>query len=498
MIPESIKLPLQCSLREALSIYAERLGIFLLIALFNVFIFVVAIGIINLAIGAWQFVLIGLLTCSVCVVVWVVWNNRDAMEERNNIGDKGTPIKERASNLSRISAEELLHREPIYIDTDSISVLLAKKRVLVTGGGSPIGSELCRQILNYSVATLIILDHSDDSVFAIIQKLSHYVQGLPKNERPHLEAVIADIRFRDRLKHVFAVEKPDIVFHVANHNHVSLMERNPTEAISKNVLGTRNVLSASLSAGVGRFVMLSSTKAINPTSIMGASKRCAELIVRHAAERSGLPYVVVRIGNLLDDQGSLVSIFKEQIARGGPVTVTHPHMARYYMSIHEAVQLALQAAVLGSGGETFILDMGEPVNISQLAQDLIELCGYEVGRDIDLVYSELRPGEKLFEELFIEGKTYARTAHTKIFQDIDPAASLPADLDELVDTLVAMATSNDIEAMIRTLQTVIPEYSPMNTLESRRQQPPVPLVKSDLEKARSQKADSGKLSENWF
>ena len=216
--------------------------------------------------------------------------------------------------------------------------------------------------------------------------------------------IIADIRFERRIRDVFADCRPQIVFHAAAHKHVPLMEVNPAEAISNNLGGTHNVLDAALAVNVEHFVMISTDKAVNPTSIMGASKRSAELLVHQAAQRSGKPYVAVRFGNVLGSRGSVVLTFKQQIAAGGPVTVTHPEMVRFFMTIPEAVQLVLQAAVLGTGGEVFVLDMGEPVKIVDLARDLIELSGLQEGRDIDIEFSGIRPGEKLYEELFIPGE----------------------------------------------------------------------------------------------
>ena len=238
------------------------------------------------------------------------------------------------------------------------------------------------------------------------------------------------------------------------------MEQNPAEAITNNVLGTRNLLQAALAANVERFVMISTDKAVKPTSVMGASKRVAELMVHRAAQQSGRPYVAVRFGNVLGSRGSVVLTFQKQIAAGGPVTVTDPQMTRFFMTIPEAVQLVLQASVLGSGGEVFVLDMGEPVKIVDLARDLIELSGLEEGRDIDLVYTGLRPGEKMYEELFIPGEDYQRTRHQKIFIAANASRLVPVDLEDGLNALAVSAQRNDREAILRGLCHLIPEYEP--------------------------------------
>ena len=358
-----------------------------------------------------------------------------------------------------ISLEDLLRRDPIRTETRAVGELLAGKRVLVTGGGGSIGSELCRQILRARPAELILLGHGENSIFEIHNELEI------ENRQQHggavkIKPVIADIRFGDRIVTLFFEHKPQIVFHAAAHKHVPLMEFNPAEAITNNVLGTRNVVDAARAVGVERFVMISTDKAVNPTSVMGATKRAAELIVHEAALSSGKPYMAVRFGNVLGSRGSVVLTFRQQIAAGGPVTVTDPEMKRFFMTIPEAVQLVLQAAVLGSGGEVFLLDMGEPVKIVDLARDLIELSGLEVGRDIEIAYTGLRPGEKLFEELFIDGEEYTRTRHAKIFIAANASSFVPKRLDDTVLALDQSARLNDRDGIIRSLQNLIPEYQP--------------------------------------
>lgn len=358
-----------------------------------------------------------------------------------------------------ISLEDLLRRDPIHTDTAAVGELLAGRSVLVTGGGGSIGSELCRQILRARPAELILLGHGENSIFEIHNELEL------ENRKQHggavkIKPVIADIRFGERIVTLFREHRPQVVFHAAAHKHVPLMEFNPAEAITNNVLGTRNVVEAARAVGVERFVMISTDKAVNPTSVMGATKRAAELLVHEAALASGKPYMAVRFGNVLGSRGSVVLTFRQQIAAGGPVTVTDPEMKRFFMTIPEAVQLVLQAAVLGNGGEVFLLDMGEPVRIVDMARDLIELSGLEVGRDIEIVYTGLRPGEKLFEELFIPGEQYARTQHAKIFIAANASSFVPDRLDETVLTLAHSAQLNDRDGIVRSLQNLIPEYQP--------------------------------------
>ena len=366
------------------------------------------------------------------------------------------------NHLRNVEIEDLLRRAPVETDIERVAALIRGKRVLVTGGGGSIGSELCRQIRRCRPAELIVLGHGENSVFDICNELNRLesrevAQSGNGSEPMKVRAVIADIRFGRRIHDVFADCRPHIVFHAAAHKHVPLMEVNPAEAISNNLGGTHNVLDAALAVDVEHFVMISTDKAVNPTSIMGASKRSAELLVHQAAQRSGKPYVAVRFGNVLGSRGSVVLTFKQQIAAGGPVTVTHPEMLRFFMTIPEAVQLVLQAAVLGTGGEVFVLDMGEPVKIVDLARDLIELSGLQEGRDIDIEFSGIRPGEKLYEELFIPGEAYERTRHEKIFIAGNASSFVDANLDDSVEALLAAAQRNDRMAIIRSLQKLIPE-----------------------------------------
>ncbi len=386
------------------------------------------------------------------------------------------------NQLRRVEIEDLLRREPVETDIAAVQELIRGRRVLITGAGGSIGSELCRQVLRCQPAQLILLGHGENSIFDIHNELARLVAPSRRptssmaaavadgpgattaarddGQQPILLPVLGDVRFRDRMEAIFRQHRPQIVFHAAAHKHVPLMEENPAEAITNNVLGTQHVVQAALAAGVERFVLISTDKAVNPTSVMGASKRVAELIVHQAATQSGRPYVAVRFGNVLGSRGSVVHTFRQQIAAGGPVTVTHPDMQRFFMTIPEAVQLVLQAAVMGTGGEVFVLDMGKPVKIVDLARDLIELSGLEVGRDIDIVFTGLRPGEKLYEELFVPGESYTRTRHEKITIAANASHLVPTDLDQAIAQLAAAAQADDRAAVVAALQALIPEYQP--------------------------------------
>ncbi len=364
-----------------------------------------------------------------------------------------------AGQLRDVDIEDLLRREPVKTDTMAVRRLVAGRRVLVTGGGGSIGGELCRQVLLCGPSELIILGHGENSVFETYHELRRLELKGPK-----ITPLIADVRFPKRIQALFKQVRPEIIFHAAAHKHVPLMELNPAEAITNNVLGTQNLLNAALAAEVEHFVMISTDKAVEPTSVMGASKRTAELLVHKAAKISGRPYVAVRFGNVLGSRGSVVLTFKNQIAAGGPVTVTHPEIKRYFMTIPEAVQLVLQSAALGKGGEVFVLDMGDPIKIVDLAADLIKLSGFEVGKDIKIEFIGLRPGDKLFEELFIPGEEYQRTAHNKIFIAANASRFVPDDLDNAIDALVAAAERNDEQAIIVSLRNLVPAFKPRSTV----------------------------------
>ncbi|MBL8208736.1 MAG: polysaccharide biosynthesis protein [Blastocatellia bacterium] len=358
--------------------------------------------------------------------------------------------------LRDVQIEDLLRRKPVETDTAAVGELLRGKRVMVTGGGGSIGGELCRQAIRFQPRELIILGHGENSVFEIEQELRQTARK--HGYTTEIRTVIADIRMPDRLDMVFDTHRPNIVFHAAAHKHVPLMECNPSEAITNNVLGTRNVVQASLAYDVERFVMISSDKAVNPTSVMGASKRAAELVVHQAATVSGKPFMAVRFGNVLGSRGSVILTFKKQIAQGGPVTITDPEMKRYFMTIPEAVQLVMQAGELGRGGEVFVLDMGDPVKIVDIARDLITLSGLEIGKDIEIAYTGIRPGEKLFEEIFTPDEQYERTRHEKIFIAGNASTLVPGHLNSVIQDMTEAVQSDDSDAVVALLQRLIPEF----------------------------------------
>ena len=371
-------------------------------------------------------------------------------------------------SIREIKIEDLLRRQPIRTDGQKVSQLLAGKKVLITGAGGSIGSELCRQVFRCRPAEIMLVGHGENSVFYIQQELERILavlkqDGVAQGHQPRLRAFIADIRFPSRLEYAFDQFRPDIIFHAAAHKHVPLMELNSPEAITNNVLGTKNLLDLALRYDVSQFVMISTDKAVNPTNIMGASKRTAEMLVLQAAKKSGKPYVVVRFGNVLGSRGSVVPTFKQQIAKGGPITVTHPDIRRYFMTIPEAVQLVLQAAVVDCGGAILMLDMGQPVKIVDLAKDLIRLSGLCLGKDIEIKFTGLRPGEKLFEELFIPGEQYENTEHEKILIVKNASNFTPKTLDSLVEALCEAARQNDAPAIAFLLQQLVPEYKPQNS-----------------------------------
>lgn len=377
--------------------------------------------------------------------------------------------KVKVSQLRDVQIEDLLRRKAVQTDIQAVKNLIEGKRVLVTGAGGSIGSELCRQVLRCKPAKLILLGRGENSIFELYNELKHELQETELQSHEVLHPIIADIRFGTRMKQTFADCKPDVVFHAAAHKHVPLMERSPAEAIINNVLGTRNLVNAALETNVRHFVMISTDKAVHPTSIMGASKRVAELLVQKAARISGRPYATVRFGNVLGSRGSVVLSFKKQIARGGPVTVTHPEMQRYFMTIPEAVQLVLQSAVLSEGGEVYTLDMGEQIKIVDLAHDLIRLSGLEVGRDIDITFTGIRPGEKLYEELFMPGETFDRTRHEKIFVAANSSNYVPLHLVEWVETLVQAAMKDDPATILEMLNTLIPQHQIKQVVEYQRE-----------------------------
>ncbi len=338
------------------------------------------------------------------------------------------------NRLREVDITDLLRRQPTQIDRKSVGDSLQGKRVLVTGAGGSIASELCRQIARWSPAQLTLVGHGENSIFEILAELSDDFPGLD------IQPIIADIRDAHRMRTAFAASKPDVVFHAAAHKHVPLMEVNVIEAVSNNIQGTRNVVQAAAEAGVPRLIMISTDKAVRPASVMGATKRVAEWIVLDAAAKQDKAYSIVRFGNVLGSRGSVVPLFKQQIARGGPLTVTHPDMERYFMTIPEAVHLVLQASAFAGKGLVYMLEMGEPVKIVDLATDLIRLSGLEPS-DVQIEFSGLRPGEKLSEQLWDKGAEYKETPHPDIRQVIEPDALSGAPLSAAVDKLLGAKDS---------------------------------------------------------
>ncbi len=354
------------------------------------------------------------------------------------------------NRLREVNITDLLRRAPTRMEHQEIGRRLMDKRVLVTGAGGSIGRELCRQIARWNPNSIILLGHGENSIFETLTELRETFPSLP------MYPVIADVRDRDRLYGVFDTYRPQLVFHAAAHKHVPLMEVNVEEAVTNNIQGTRNVVEMCLTWDVERMTLISTDKAIRPTSVMGATKRIAELITLDAAHRSGLPFSVVRFGNVLGSRGSVVPFFKRQIARGGPVTVTHPDMKRYFMTIPEAVHLVLQTTALGDGGEVFVLRMGEQIRILDLASDLIRLSGLEPGRDIEIVFTGIRPGEKLSEELWDRWARYEDTAHPDILRLAEEDILTGEALHRVVDDLIHLARQGEREQIIRIFDETIP------------------------------------------
>ncbi len=357
-------------------------------------------------------------------------------------------------NLSRIrevAIEDLLRREQVRLDTESVASVVRGQPVLVTGAGGSIGSELCRQVAAYRPSRLVLVERAENNLFEIHSEL--------RTRFADLEVVpcVADITDVPRVTQVFREHRPMIVFHAAAHKHVPMMEWNPAEAVKNNILGTQVIADLADSLAVERFVMVSTDKAVNPTSVMGATKRAAELYVQALSLHSATYFSTVRFGNVLGSAGSVIPIFRRQIQSGGPLTVTHPDMTRYFMTIPEAAQLIMQAGALSEGGETFILDMGQPVRIIDLAHDLIRLSGFEPDKDIEVRFTGVRPGEKLFEELSTVAEGIERTTHPKIFTGSYDSPHLPG-LRAQFDGLGALCRNADPEPIRRALAQLVPEY----------------------------------------
>jgi len=355
--------------------------------------------------------------------------------------------------LRQVEIQDLLRREPIQIDLPQVASLAQGETVMVTGAGGSIGSELCRQLSRLTPARVLLLGHGENSIFEILQEL--------ERRYPEIDFVpiIADVRHRERLHEAFERHRPYAVFHAAAHKHVPLMECNVAEAVTNNILGTKNVAELAAEYEAEHLVLVSTDKAVRPTSIMGATKRVAEQLVQEVADIHHRNFLAVRFGNVLGSRGSVIPTFLRQIRAGGPITVTHPEMRRYFMTIPESVALVLQAGALGCGGEVFVLDMGEPVKIVDLASDLIRLSGLEVGTDIEIRFSGSRPGEKLYEELFFGEEHAVRTEHPKVLRA--KYAPLPIGLSTVVEALVVSAKGGcPREELVRLLQRLVPDFTP--------------------------------------
>ncbi len=353
--------------------------------------------------------------------------------------------------LRQVQIGDLLRREPVEVDLQGLKTMAAGRTILITGAGGSIGSELCRQIATLDPGHIILLGHGENSIFEIHAELGERFPDI------RTVPIIADVKDAERIHRVFHDWRPFAVFHAAAHKHVPLMEDNVIEAVLNNVVGTRNVVTSALDAGVQHFVLVSTDKAVRPANIMGATKRVAEMIVCHAAHTHQVHFMAVRFGNVLGSRGSVVPTFMRQIRNGGPITLTHPDMRRFFMTIPEATRLVLQAGAIGTGGEVFCLDMGEPVRIYDLAQDLIRLSGLTEGEDIEIVFNGVRPGEKLYEELFFSGDEVLKTSHPKIMKACYEAPDLRVYMQ--IVQLIESAMRNASDSYLRrSLEEIVPDF----------------------------------------
>lgn len=369
-----------------------------------------------------------------------------------NIYESMTTKRPMTNAIRRVEVEDLLGREPVVFDTSKYGQYIINKNVLVTGGGGSIGSELCRQIANLHPKCLVILDIYENNAYDIQQELKRKF-----GQTVNYKIEIASIRDKVKLEKIFSKNNFDVVFHAAAHKHVPLMETNPEEAVKNNVIGTLNLVEVSDKYKVKRFVQISTDKAVNPTSIMGATKRICEMIVQSMNKVSSTEFVAVRFGNVLGSNGSVIPLFKEQIKNGGPVTVTHPDIIRYFMTIPEAVSLVLTAGGLANGGEIFILDMGDPVKIKDLAENLIRLSGFVPNKDIMIQYTGLRPGEKLYEELLLDEEGITKTDSKKIYI----GKPIELDVEEFsknLEKLRLASNKNDVSEIEKVIATIVPTF----------------------------------------
>jgi FlaA1/EpsC-like NDP-sugar epimerase len=355
------------------------------------------------------------------------------MESKSNGTNSSNEDFFKLAKQQKANWDQLLDRSPLPIFTDEVSGYLRDKVVLVTGAGGSIGSELCRQIARNAPKQLLLLGHGEHSIYMIEKELRD------KHHQLQIESIIADIQDATRLEDVFSFYRPQVIFHTAAHKHVHFMELNPSEAIKNNVLGTRNVAECANRYEAERLIFISSDKAVNPTNVLGVTKRLAEHVLQSMEQNNKTRFVIVRFGNVLGSSGSVALLFMEQIMKGGPITITHPEMTRYFMTIPEAVHLVIQAGEMAKGREIFILHMGKPVKIVDLAYKLIKLAGLKPDKDIQIVYSGIRPGEKLFEELFTDNEKIRVTKHSLLFV-CDPPEFSDYHLQDLMDQLEAIVS----------------------------------------------------------
>lgn len=357
------------------------------------------------------------------------------------------------AQLRNIGPEDLLGREEVKLDLSSVGKMLSNKNILVTGAGGSIGSELCHQIAMFEPAKLILIDQSEFNLYSLENSLQSRFPNIK------FEFIVADVRKKDYLSRIFSEATPQIIFHAAAYKHVPIMERNPWQAIHTNIVGTQNVCELAIEYKAERFVLVSTDKAVNPTNVMGATKRIAEMVcLFNQTKGTTTKFMMVRFGNVLGSSGSVIPLFKEQIQNGGPVTVTHPDVERFFMSIPEASRLVIQAGAIGNGGEIFVLDMGSPVKIKDLASQMIEMSGLRVNQDINIIYTGLRPGEKLFEELLMNDENILPTLHPLV--KVAKSRTIPEQFDDILNNLLSSSPTASVEDIKKYLQLLVPEYKP--------------------------------------
>lgn len=363
--------------------------------------------------------------------------------------------KARIAPIREIRVDDILKRKPKIMDLSAIILYISGRKVMVTGGAGSIGGELSKQICMLNPLEISILDYEETNLYEIDRKLRKEFPDVTINP------ILCDIKDKIKVDKIFSEIRPEVVFHAAAYKHVPLMESFPEEAIKTNVFGTKNLIDSSVSVGVDRFILISTDKAVNPTSVMGASKRIAEMMIQKKGN-SETRFIIVRFGNVWGSRGSVIPLFREQIEKGGPVTITHPEMTRFFMTIEEAVQLVIQAGCIGEGGDLFVLDMGEPVKIMELAEDMVRLYGLEPYKDIEIEVTDIRPGEKLYEELFTPDEKNMATKEGKLFR------TKPQDFNdnyfhELLEELDLFSRRADRKKIISTIKKLIPTYQPINT-----------------------------------